>query len=43
MTMDKNLVRDTLSSLKDANRKILEANGIAECVDDYVYLSIRLA
>ena len=35
-------VKETLASLKTINRKILEANGIKERADDFVYLTIRM-
>jgi hypothetical protein len=36
------LVKETLASLKTINRRILEANGIKEMADDFIYLTIRM-
>jgi hypothetical protein len=43
LPLEKQLVKDTLMSLRNVNRKMLEANGIKEVVDDYVYLSIKMS
>lgn len=43
LKLDKKMIKDTVTSLINANREILKQNKVEDAVDDYIYMNIKLA